>query len=455
MGGVDCGGIYLANPATGGMDLGAHRGLTARFVKAVSLMAPESPQIKIVLQGRPVFGLHPDLPIRYDEARRLEGLRASAIVPLCHEGRVIGTLALASHKLDEIPRQAQLVIEAIAAQVAGAIVRIRAEEALRQSDTRLRAIISGAPVMLFAVDRDGIIRFEGGQSLQALGANPGENVGRSVTQVYAHLPGILESTRRALKGETFETVVEAGPITLDCWYSPTRDKDGNPDGYIGVATNTTERHRLERQILEISDREQARIGQDIHDGLCQHLVSLAFDANSLQRDLSAERRPEAKTARRIADFLDKAITESRQLSRGLFPVRLGTVGLTPALQELADSTSARFKIQCRFDGNGPLSVKHAAIATHLYRIAQEAVANAVKHSQARTVSIRLRARTNQIELRVEDDGAGLSPAKRKQATGLGLHIMDYRARAIGGTLQITPRRRGGTIVSCCVARPKR
>ena len=92
-----------------------------------------------------------------------------------------------------------------------------------------------------------------------------------------------------------------GRSRFDCWYSPTRDKDGKPAGYIGVATNITERHRLERQILEISDREQARIGQDIHDGLCQHLVSLAFDANALQRELSAERRPEAKTARRIAD----------------------------------------------------------------------------------------------------------------------------------------------------------
>jgi two-component system CheB/CheR fusion protein len=241
---------------------------------------------------------------------------------------------------------------------------------------------------------------------------------------------------------------------FDCWYSPTRDKDGNLAGYIGVATDITEHHRLERQILEISDREQARIGQDIHDGLCQQLVSLAFDANALQRELTAENRPEAKTALRIAEFLDQAITESRQLSRGLFPVRLGKVGLSPALQELASTISARFQIQCRFNSKGPVAVKNAAIATHLYRIAQEAVANAVKHSRARTVCIRLRARTGQIELRVEDDGAGLSPAKRKKATGLGLHIMDYRARAVGGTLHVGPGRRGGTIVSCCVPRPK-
>jgi PAS domain S-box-containing protein len=332
--------------------------------------------------------------------------------------------------------------------------RKRAEEALRESETRLRAIISNAPVLLFAVNQDGIIRFEDGQALKALGAKAGANVGRSVMEAYAHIPAILENARRALRGEEFESIVEAGPVTFDCWYSPARDKEGKPAGYIGVATNITERHRLERQVLDISDREQARIGQDIHDGLCQHLVSLAFDANALLRELSAEKRPEAKTARRIADYLDQAITESRQLSRGLFPVRLGTLGLGSALHELAKSTSARFKIECRFDTQGAALVKHAGIATHLYRIAQEAVANAVKHGRARTVRIRLRARTNQIELRVEDNGAGLSPAKRKKATGLGLHIMGYRARAVGGTLQIAPRPRGGTVVSCCVPRPR-
>ena len=331
----------------------------------------------------------------------------------------------------------------------------RAEEALRQSEARVRAIITGAPVLLFAVDRDGLIQFEDGQALKALGAIPGANVGRSVMEAYAHVPAILENARRALQGEEFEGIVEVGPVTFDCWYSPTRDQDGNPAGYIGVATNITERHRLERQILEISDREQARIGQDIHDGLCQQLVSLGFDANTLQRELSAQRRPEAKIARRIAHFLDQAITESRQLSRGLFPIRLETEGLAPGLEELAKTTGARFKIRCRFESKGPVALKNSAVATHLYRIAQEAVTNAVKHSRARTVSIRLRARAGQLELRVHDNGVGLSSAKRKKATGLGLHIMDYRARAIGGTLHLGPGRRGGTVVSCCVPRPRR
>jgi PAS domain S-box-containing protein len=328
--------------------------------------------------------------------------------------------------------------------------RKRAEEALRQSEARIRAIITGAPILLFAVDRDGIIRFEDGQAIRAVGAVPGANVGRPVKEVYAHIPAILDNARRALRGEAFDSVVEAGPVVLDCSYSPTRDQDGNLTGYIGVATNITERHRLERQLLEISDREQARIGQDIHDGLCQHLVSLAFDANSLRQELSAQRRPQARTARRIAALLDRAITDSRQLSRGLFPVRLETEGLPSALEELAKTTRDRFKLHSRFASKGPLTVENSAMATHLYRIAQEAVRNAIKHSGARRISIRLIGRTKALELSVEDDGVGLSNVNWRQATGMGLHIMEYRARTIGATLDIGPGRQGGTLVSCCV-----
>jgi signal transduction histidine kinase len=99
-------------------------------------------------------------------------------------------------------------------------------------------------------------------------------------------------------------------------------------------------------------------------------------------------------------------------------------------------------------------VKNSSVATHLYRIAQEAVTNAVKHSRATKLSISLRARADHFELRVEDDGAGFSLATRRKATGMGLYIMDYRARTIGGTLRINPRRRGGTQVSCCVSRAR-
>jgi PAS domain S-box-containing protein len=340
LGGLDCGGVYLLNPATQGMDLAVHRGLSAAFVEAVAHYSEDGPQMRLLRRGRSLFTTYQKLPFPIDPPRQHEGLRALAFLPLSHNRRVIGALTLASHTAEEIPEQTRIVIEAISAQAAGAIARISAE---------------------------------------------------------------------------------------------------------------AQRHRLERQILEISDREHARIGQDIHDGLCQHLVSLAFDANSLEHALSTRRRPEAKIARRIARFLDLAITESRQLSRGLFPVRLETEGLSPALEELAAATRSRFKIRCRFACKGPVAVANSTMATHLYRIAQEAVSNAIKHSRARSVAIRLDAVSGKLELSVEDNGMGLQPVKRRKTAGLGLHIMDYRARAIGAALRVGPGRRGGTIVSCCVS----
>jgi len=339
LGGLDSGGVYLLDPGTRSMSLIAHRGASPAFIKAASHWPPDSPQMRLVLRGRPIFSPYQGLALPHDTAHRREGLRASAFIPLSHEGKPIGALILASKLLDEIPRPTQLTLEAIAAQAAGALARIQAE---------------------------------------------------------------------------------------------------------------TERRRLERQVLEISDRQQATIGQEIHDGLCQHLISLAFDANSLLRELSAQRRPESKTVRRIARCLDDAITETRQLSRGLFPARLVSTGLPPALEELAKTTAARFKLRCRFTSRGPVAAADSTSATHLYRIAQEAVANAIRHSQARNVLIRLRADAKVLELSVEDDGRGLASTRRKEASGLGLHIMDYRARAIGGRFRLRRSRRGGTLVSCCV-----
>jgi PAS domain S-box-containing protein len=327
----------------------------------------------------------------------------------------------------------------------------------KTNEARLNSIIQGVPIILFAVNHQGVITFEDGQALTALGFKPGEHLGQTLAEAYSRFPQILNHARRALAGEEFSAEMDAGFASFLCCYSPTRDLHGKLTGFIGVATNITERQRLERQILEISDREQARIGQEIHDGLCQQLVSLAFDANSLEQRLREAGRSETTVARRIVEFLDEAITEARQLSRGLFPVRLEAEGLPSALEELANSTSERFRINCRFESNEGAAVNSKAIATHLYRIAQEAINNSVRHGQASSIQIQLHRAGEQLELRVEDDGTGREvPAPESgKLSGMGLYIMDYRARAIGGTLRLGPSAAGGTTVSCCVPSSRR
>jgi signal transduction histidine kinase len=213
----------------------------------------------------------------------------------------------------------------------------------------------------------------------------------------------------------------------------------------------TDRKRLEQQILEISDNEQARIGQDIHDGLCQQLVSLSFDANLMESQLSAQRPPDLAVAHRIASRLDQATTYARELSRGLFPIRLETDGLPPALEELARTTSQRNGIRTRFQGDERVTLASRNVATHLYRIAQEAVNNAVKHGRPRLITIRLNTKGHQLVLSVEDDGGGvILPKEPDKLSGMGMHIMEYRSRSIGATLLVSPGARGGTVVTCCL-----
>jgi len=226
---------------------------------------------------------------------------------------------------------------------------------------------------------------------------------------------------------------------------------------IGVALETIAaqaagaiaRIRLERQILEISDREQARIGQDIHDGLCQQLIGMAFNVNSLEQSLSSQNLSEAATARKISLLLDEAITEARRVCRGLYPVRLKTEGLVPALEELAHTVAERFNLVCECELGSRRLLCDITTATHLYRIAQEAVNNAVKHSGARRVLIRLSASETGIELLVQDNGGGIKPSKGRDGGGMGMHIMDYRARSIGGRLQVADIG-AGTAVICRV-----
>lgn len=355
-----------------------------------------------------------------------------------------------SSEITRLNRHLQKMVEARTAQLRAEIHKHKATSAqLSEALGRLQTIIANLPMVIFAVDRHGIITFEDGRALNSLGVAPGAHIGQSVAQAYQSRQ-IPEHMRRALRGEEFSAPVEIGPVALETWYSPTRETDGTVCGYTGVAVNVTGQRRLERQILEISDREQARLGQEIHDGLCQQLVSLAFDANALERELVDRELPEAKTAARIARFLDQAITEARQLARGLFPIRLEAQGLPSALEELARGTRERFGVDCRFHSSGPARAADKTTATHLYRIAQEAITNAIKHGRAKAITLRLEDNAGQLQLQVQDNGRGIAQPPPPDSRGMGLHIMDYRARSIGGTLSLGPGQHGGTEVCCCV-----
>jgi two-component system sensor kinase FixL len=233
---------------------------------------------------------------------------------------------------------------------------------------------------------------------------------------------------------------------------PIRDSAGAVIRMVGIAEDITDRRQLESEILEISDREQARLGQDLHDSLCQKLVSAAFDNSALTRRLANRELPEAALVQQVGALLDDAITEARTLARGLFPVQLEVDGLHVALQQLAAGVQSRTQIDCQAQCDESIVVRNNAFATHLYRIAQEAVNNAVKHAKAGKILIRLHLEGAFIELTVSDDGVGV-PVSLGTTNGMGMHTMKYRARTIGGVLHVSRGANSGTIVSCRVPRP--
>jgi len=207
--------------------------------------------------------------------------------------------------------------------------------------------------------------------------------------------------------------------------------------------------RLEQEITGISEREQQRIGRDLHDGVCQFLVAIGFTASMLNHELERESHVLAKTAGEIARLLQDAARRARDLARGLSPVDRDEGGLESALQELAESTSRLAGISCSFVCPGPTVIHDNTRAIHLFRIAQEALGNALKHGHAKTVVLALEAGDGACSLRISDDGIGLD-ANGSEKKGMGLSIMRYRARMIGGSLEIQPNLPTGTVVTCTI-----
>jgi signal transduction histidine kinase len=208
-----------------------------------------------------------------------------------------------------------------------------------------------------------------------------------------------------------------------------------------------EEEALEREILEISTREQRRIGHDLHDGVCQQMAGIALLSSTLAEELAEQGVADAAKAERISDLLNEVIDQTRGVARGLFPVRLEEKGLVFALEELAGNASELFKTHCRLVVDNPPSKLSNVTALHLYYVALEAVANAAKHASPRNIVLTLSAAGERCRLMVEDDGAGFVYPGGTH-TGMGLRIMQYRARVIGAALNLQSQPGFGTKVVC-------
>jgi signal transduction histidine kinase len=207
------------------------------------------------------------------------------------------------------------------------------------------------------------------------------------------------------------------------------------------------RERLESALIQVSEAQQKNIGGELHDGLGQHLISIAFFGAALQQKLHDRAQPEADAAQRIVDMVNQSIDMARRMARGLYPVALEARGLTSALEQLADNTRTLKGIDCVLRADPDARVNNPLVAINLYRVAQEAIHNAVKHSMARHLYIDLARVDDNHRLSVSDDGIGFDCERIEQSDGMGMHSLRARASLLGGRLEIEKNIHGGTTVA--------
>jgi PAS domain S-box-containing protein len=335
--------------------------------------------------------------------------------------------------------------------------RRKTEKELLEKEERFRLFMNNSAMIAFIKDEEGRFHYVNATlqkkfSFPLIGKTGFDCYPSEVAQRLQEKDEMVLAARQTLE---FTDSIPFPDGTITDWVNykfPLKDTAGRR--FVGcVSVEVTQQRRLEKQLLEISDREQARIGHDLHDQLCQFLVGILFHCHDLSADLTAARRPEAAQAEKIAELINSAINQARQLAKGLFPVLLEREGLVPALQEFALGIKNRFKIECQVECERPIQIQQQFLANHLYRIAQEAVHNAARHAHARNITIRLSARNSMLDMCVTDDGSGI--ANHPPGSGMGFHIMNYRAHTIGGTLEVKSLAGSGTTVICRVPVEKR
>jgi len=359
-------------------------------------------------------------------------------------------------RVEQALRQAQEGLETRARELA------RSESALRQQTSILQSILNsmGDGVIVADASANILLSNPAADRLIRAGLGTGDR-GEEAGHHQTYLPQTLTARAsnehpllRAIRGETIdgaEVFLRPSGAADGLWLTvtgrPLMDEQGRIQGGVVVYTDISPRKLMEKQIAEISDREQRRIGQDLHDNLCQHMVSIAFAAELLRDKLERKELAEATQAETIAEMVNEGISQARNLARGLYPVRLEVDGLTSALEELAATAQARNNIACHFACDEQVLIHDEVAGNNLYRIAQEAVNNAIKHARAKNISIGLGAVEDEVTLTVKDDGIGF-PEPLDAGAGMGLHIMNYRAKMIGAFLDIRRGAGGGTIVIC-------
>ncbi|HZS17639.1 MAG TPA: PAS domain S-box protein [Candidatus Udaeobacter sp.] len=471
----------------------AWRGLSQKYRKAVEGHSPWRRNAKNPAPLRINNVDTADIPSPLKSTIRREGIRAAAFIPLISSHKLIGKLTIYYRTPHVFSDDELKVASTIASQLAQAIEHKRDEEALREKESELELMVTQTPFMLTRCTRDLRYRYVSRSYAELVRRKPEELAGAQIDKIIGKeaLTKIMPYVEKVLQGNPVEYEMEipfqgVGALWMQCVYTPDRDADGKVVGWFAslaevgrhkeaeavlkkskelleksVRERTSDLHTankelkaeiarrkgLEGEILEVSDREQQRLAQELHDGLCQHLTAVAFMTRSVALRLKNHRVIEVKDIEKIAELVNNAASDTRNLSRALHRVDVDAGGFVKALEDLVDREM--WRTPCRLEVKRSFHIENDIVAGHLYRIAREAVINANKHAEASEIVIAIRGFRNGIVLSITDNGVGAQNIGNG-SHGLGFHIMNYRARVIGGTLNIEHLEKGGTRVTCYV-----
>src|SRR5664280_463982 len=329
--------------------------------------------------------------------------------------------------------------------------RVKAEKALHDSEERFRQLVETMNEGLGIQNRKGIITYINDKGCKILRLPREEIIGHPSSdfisehdlETWMHnietrdAPDSYEVTWRSKDGTPIYTIVSPRAMY---------DSQGRFIGGFGVITDITALKQLEKEVIDISERERLKIGYELHDDLGQHLIGIDVMTKVLTNKLETISPDNALYASDINKLVKEAIEKTRRLARGLCPVLLTSLGLESSLEELAGNTSNIFNISCVFNCPRHIPIEDNTLATHLYYVAKESIHNAIEHGKSSKIWIEFLNNNGNISLSILDNGIGIKDTSK--ATGIGLRIMNYRARMIGASLRIESDPGGGTLVTC-------
>ena len=479
--GLDCGGFYLLDEATGALELCTHRGLSPEFADSAAHYEAGAAQTRLVMAGNPIYARFSELGLPLPEVPLREGLRFLAMAPLSQEGRIIGCLNLASHTLDDLPDDLRRALETIAAGAASAIVRLKAEQALHDSEERFRQMAEKINSVLWIRDPEA-------SRMHYISPAYEQIWGRTCASLYERPHSFLEAVHPEDRARVIENVrikqteaqgafvIEYRIVRADGsvrWIRdrgfPVRDPAAGLLRMVGIADDITEIKQAQddlrihdEQLRALWDRleklreeERTRMAREVHDVLGQLLMGLKMDIDWAERRFAnipdePLRRSLEERVGQASRLVDTMIETVQKIARELRPSVLDHIGLGAALQCEARQFQERSGIACQISVPSDTFTLDPERSTGVFRVFQELLTNVARHAQATHVTVALSRTAAEVTLEVHDNGRGIRAEELSHPRALGLLGMHERASLMGGRFRLRGEPGAGTTATLTI-----